>query len=224
MPQPTVLYGASGLPIQVDPTHQAARVSVRPMELLGSYSIAALSGIMAAGIAGNSPVFCFRWAPVDTTRVALVRKLRFTAGNLGTAFTAGGVTIAAFIARTFTVIDTSLGTVLTTSGNNQKRRTSHAASANVAAQVGISATAAQVAGTRTLDANAFATFTTAVPNTAGSVLVPQPGYLIDPTEAGKYPQVLAVNEGIIIQATVPATGTWTFAVDMDWDEALPSIF
>ena len=224
MPQPTVLYGASGLPIQVDPTHQAARVSVRPMELLGSYSIAALSGIVAAGQAANSPVFAFRWAPVDTTRIALVRKLRFTCGNLGTAFTAGGVTIAAFVARAFTVQDTGGATALTTSGNNQKRRTSMAASALVAGQVLVSGTGVLTAGTRTKDANAFATLTTAVPNVAGSVVVPQPGYLIDPTEAGKYPQVLAVNEGIIIQATVPATGTWTFAVDMDWDEALPSIF
>jgi hypothetical protein len=220
MPQQATLVSPTNPSVgqTIDPTHQAGRVSIRPAELYGSYSIAALSGVVGAGQSANSPVFCFRWAPVDTTKVALVRKLRFTAGNLATAFTAGGVTIAAFIARGFTVIDTGGAAALTTSGNNQKRRTSMAASANVAGQVLVSGTGVLTAGTRTKDANAFATISTSVVNTAGVVLIPPPGYLVDPTEAGKYPLVLAVNEGIIIEATVPATGTWTFAVDMDWDE------
>jgi hypothetical protein len=221
VPQPTVLYGASGLPVQVDPTHQAARVSIRPIEygLLGSYSVGSLSGIMAAGLAGAAPVICFRWAPTDTSKIALVRRLRFTAGNLATAFTAGGVTIAAFVARSFTAIDTG-GAALVTSGNNCKRRTTQGASLLASGQVLVSQTATLTAGTRTLDANPFATITTAVTATAGIPIIPMPGLLYDPTVVGHYPLTLAVNEGVIVQATVPATGTWTFGWDIDWDEVV----
>jgi hypothetical protein len=219
VPQPTTLIGQSGLPAQVDPTHQALRASIRPTDfgLLGSYSIAALTGIEAATAAANSPIFTFRWAPVDPTKIALVRRLRFTAGTLGTAFTAGGVTIAAFVCRSFTVIDTG-GTALTTSGNNCKRRSSMAPSALTAGSVLITTTGVLTAGTRTKDANAFATITTAITAVAGTPIVPLPGLLYDPTEVGHYPLVLANNEGITIEVTVPATGTWTAAVDMDWDE------
>jgi hypothetical protein len=37
-------------------------------------------------------------------------------------------------------------------------------------------------------------------------------------EADSYPLLFAQNEGFIIRATVPATGTWAFAVTVDWNE------
>jgi hypothetical protein len=39
-------------------------------------------------------------------------------------------------------------------------------------------------------------------------------------EAAEYPLVLAPNEGVVIEATVPATGTWTFYAGFDWEERL----
>jgi hypothetical protein len=36
--------------------------------------------------------------------------------------------------------------------------------------------------------------------------------------AGDYPLALANNEGFIIAATVPATGTWNLSVATDWEE------
>ena len=220
MPQPTVLYGASGLPMQVDPTHQAARVSVRPMEFTtggGSYSIGRVSGIMAAGLAGASPVVAVRWNPSVSTMVCLVRRIRFTAGVLGTAFTAGACTFAAFMNRNYTTAATG-GTQLTLGGLNMRRATKFPPSQFATSSISVSATATLTDGASTQDANPFASFDTSVPNTAGVVLVPLPGNLFDPTEAGRYPLVLQNNEGYVIQATVPATGTWTFSWDMDWDE------
>ncbi len=217
MAQPITLVGPTFIPIQVDPAHGAARVSIRPQEVDGAYSVGSLSGIMAAGLAGASPVVCFRWAPVNGKSLALVSKVRFTAGNLGTAFAAGGVTIALFIARAFTVIDTG-GGALTTSGNNMRRRSSFPPSQLPAGQIVVSATATLTAGTRTLDANPIGALATSVPGTAGSITAPMPGMLFNNNETGKYPIVLQPNEGLIIQATVPATGTWTFAWDMDWVE------
>ena len=221
MPQAATIQPTSGGPfLQVDPTHQAGRISIRPMEYGprgGAYSIGSLSGIMAAGLAAASPVVCFRWAPTDNKTLALVRRVRFTAGNLGTAFTAGGIQINMFVARAFTVIDTG-GAALTTSGNNAKRRSSFPPSQLTAGQIVVSATAALTAGTRTKDANPCGAIGTSIAATAGNIVVPMPGLLFDNGEAGKYPLVLAPQEGFCIEATVPATGTWTFAWDMDWDE------
>ena len=36
--------------------------------------------------------------------------------------------------------------------------------------------------------------------------------------AGEWPLVLGANEGVVIQANMPATGTWTFSLDTEWDE------
>ena len=36
---------------------------------------------------------------------------------------------------------------------------------------------------------------------------------------GEWPMILApTGEGFVIQATVPATGTWSFGCGIDWDE------
>jgi hypothetical protein len=35
---------------------------------------------------------------------------------------------------------------------------------------------------------------------------------------GELPLVLATGEGIVIEATVPATGTWSWVASIDWDE------
>jgi hypothetical protein len=55
-----------------------------------------------------------------------------------------------------------------------------------------------------------------VPNTAGATLV-SPFAMFD-QRPGEHPLVLAQNEGFVIQATVPATGVWFFAVKADWVE------
>jgi len=33
-----------------------------------------------------------------------------------------------------------------------------------------------------------------------------------------HPGVLTENEGFVIEGTVPATGTWTFTIKVDWEE------
>jgi hypothetical protein len=35
---------------------------------------------------------------------------------------------------------------------------------------------------------------------------------------GEPPMIFAQNEGFIINATVPATGVWGFAITSEWDE------
>jgi len=35
---------------------------------------------------------------------------------------------------------------------------------------------------------------------------------------GEHPPLFVQNEGFVIQASVPATGVWQFAVMAEWDE------
>ena len=80
-----------------------------------------------------------------------------------------------------------------------------------------SSTAALTAGTKTLDANPIGQIAFSV-GTAASVIYVNRTTLYDAQEVGAHPIVLASNEGVIVRATVPATGTWQFGVTIDWAE------
>lgn len=197
---------------EVETATKALRITPKPIDYgsLGIYSIAGVSGVMAAGLAANAPIFAFRWSSAN---IGVLKKLVLSAGNTATAFTAGVVAFNAFIARSYTVNDTG-GTAGTLTGNNQKLRTSMGTT--VLGDVRWSATATLTAGTRTKDANPFASLVSSIPAVAGTPLIP-PAELFA-ARAGDYPLVLAQNEGFVIEATVPATGTWTFAVTAQWEE------
>jgi hypothetical protein len=89
---------------------------------LGIYSEGQTSGLMAAGLAANSPIFAARWG--DATRFALIKRVIFSAGNDATAFTAGSFLFKLFVARSFSVADTG-GTSMLPVTNENKLRASH---------------------------------------------------------------------------------------------------
>lgn len=179
------------------------------------YGIGLATGVMAAGLAAGSEVFQFRWT--STTRLCLVRRVLVSAGNLGTAFAAGGVTIDMAIARAWTAAGTGGGAATLTT-NNAKLSTQFDTTALGEAR--IATTAALGAGTKTLDAQALASAFSAVPNSAGAVVMP-PTELWAADGQDEYPLVLAAEEGFVIRVTVPATGTWTGGVAVRWDEIKP---
>lgn len=213
------IQGSSGNIADVDANTGGLKVNERPINVgaLGSYSVCGLSGIMAAGLGSAAPVYAFLWKPTTpTTALALIRKIRFNAWNLGTGFTAGVWTFNFFMARAFTVQDTG-GGALTLTTNNGKQRT---AFGTTQAAIQMSTTATLTAGTRTKDANPFRTLNGVVANSAFASGLPADVevYRAQPNE---WPIVLAGSgEGFVIEATVPATGTWTFAVTVDWDEVV----
>lgn len=201
-PAPTTYaYGPAGQPIS-------------PISggLLGSYSKSLTSGTMAAGLAANSPVYSFRYGG---TGIAIIRKVTISAVNAGTAFAAGNVTLQMFDARTFTASD-SAGTAGTLTGNNSKLRTSLATTG--VSDIRISSTATLTAGTRTLDTDPMSSILAAVPITTVNYPIVGQSNLYSAGQAGDYPLELATNEGFVIQATVPATGTWSLQVTVDWEE------
>lgn len=205
---------------EVETGTKAVRVVNRANDVgsLGSYALGSKSGIMAAGLAGASPIFSMRFTPtVAPTSLLLLKKLLFTASTLGTAFTAGSALFEAFVLRNYTVKDTgggslTLGTAVTTG----KLRTSQAISG--VDDFRISATATLTAGTQTADTNPFSSTITQIPATTTNYAILPADYPIFQVTPGEHPIVLAVNEGIVIRATVPATGTWSFSVKAVWDE------
>ena len=210
---PTIIQGNGGTNAEVEPGTRALRTVIRPNDYgaLGIYSKALTSGVMAAGLAANASVFQFRWG--SATNICLVKKVLLSAGGIA-AFTAGSLTFNMVPARAFT-INGAGGTAGTLTGNNGKMRTSMATT--LLSDVRVASTAALTAGTWTLDTDAIGSFSGSTTITAGTGLVP-PGTELFKHTIGEYPFALVQNEGFHINATVPATGTWTFSVQVEWEE------
>jgi hypothetical protein len=168
---------------------------------------------MAAGLAANSEILQFRWS--DATRLCVVTSVIFDGlSGSATAFAAGFGKIDMMVARSWTA-DGSGGTAATITGNNQKQRTSMGSTLLGASR--IASTAALTAGTKTLDAQAVGQYSAAFGTATSTQWVPTFDlFHIDP--GGESPLVLAQNEGFVVRATVPATGTWQFGVTVCWTE------
>jgi hypothetical protein len=210
------IAGNGGTVQEVEAATRAARVVSYPQDplTLGYYAIGIDNGttVMTAGLAANSPIVAFRWGNAN---LCLIRSIKFGLDST-TAFAAGRLDIAAFIARSFTVSDTG-GTTATLTGNNAKKRTSFGTT--LLTELRFSQTATLTAGTRTLDTQPFARIN-AINLTATGTTVIQPNTTIWQRDSSdEYPIVLAQNEGIVIQATVPATGTWFYSCNIEWMEA-----
>jgi hypothetical protein len=190
-------------------------VSLRPPEYgaNGAFALSLRSGTMAAGLAAGSEVFQFRWTNVD--RFCIVEEVSLWAGSI-VAFAAGFCGFDLIAARAWTA-DGSGGSAATLTGNNAKLRTGEMATSLVGA-ARIASTAALTVGTKALDAHALGAVGGSVPAVAGSALISPMGHLLSP-HSGRHPLVLAAEEGFAIRATVPATGTWTFGVNVRWTEA-----
>lgn len=200
--------------MEVEANTRAARVTLRPEDYgsLGIYSNGNVSGVMAANLAANAPIVSARWT--DAAKLCLIKRVTFSAAAGATVFTAGVALFNLFVARSYTVVDSG-GTSILPSGNQAKMRTSGMGT-TLFGDMRISSTATLTAGTRTLDSNPISSIAAGVLATAGSNIV-NPFAMVD-QRPGEHPLLLAQNEGIVIQATVPATGTWQFGVKIDWTE------
>ena len=214
------VQGNGGTVAEVDgTTYRALRVTVRPVDYgaLGSYRAAMVSGTMAAGLAGASDVFQARWTAASN--LALVWGVQIDGmGGSATAFAAGFATFRLFISRNWTA-DGSGGNAVTLTGNNAKLRTSMATSSMGSMRA--ASTAALTAGTKTNDAQPDGQITYTIGTVASVNYLAQVGLFGSSSlEDGGNPApiVLAQNEGVTVQATVPATGTWQFGVTMSWSE------
>lgn len=210
------IQGNGGTVADVDGTnYRAMRTTLRPYDYgaLGSYRLSLLSGTMAAGLAANSEVFQFRWS--DATRICVVTSVIWDGlSGSATAFTAGFAKVDMVVARSWSA-DGSGGVAATISGNNAKQRTSMGST--LLGAVRASSTAALTAGTKTLDTQAVGQYSAAIGTGTSVQWIPQFD-LFHADPGGESPLILAQNEGFVIRATVPATGTWQFGATVCWTE------
>lgn len=210
------IQGNGGTVADVDGTnYRAMRTTLRPIDYgaFGTYRMSLLSGTMAAGLAANAEVFQFRWT--DATRLCVVSAITFDGlSGSATAFAAGFGKLDVLVARSWTA-DGSGGGAATLTGNNQKRRTSMGTTLLGAAR--IASTAALTAGTKTLDAQGIGQYSAAFGTTTSTQWIPQT-QLFHQVGGVESPLILAANEGFVLRATVPATGTWQFGVTVCWTE------
>lgn len=207
------LAGNAATVAEVESVTRALRITPRPIDWgsLGVYEKMLASGIMAAGLSADSPVFSFR---NSSANVYLLNRVRLTMGGLDTAFAAGQATFKLFPARSFTVSDSG-GTAGTLSGHNGKLRASMSASG--LADIRIASTATLTAGTRTKDADPIAGITFGIGTAASAIYVP-PNTVLFEAAPDEQPFIMVQNEGFVVEATVPGTGTWCFGIDAKWTE------
>jgi hypothetical protein len=209
------IQGNGGSIAEVDGTSfRAMRTTKRPMDYgaLGSYSVTGRTGVMAAGLVANSEIFQLRWT--DATRLCVITSVHCSGGGSIAAFTAGVTNMELLVARSWTVAGSG-GTALLLTTNNQKLRSSMGTS--LVNDMRVASTAALTAGTKTPDSQPIGSLTSSVTATAGTPLWPA-AHLYEINENDGHPIILAANEGIVVRATVPATGTWTASIDVTWME------
>jgi hypothetical protein len=174
---------------------------------------------MAAGLAAASPGVLVRWGDASG-KLMVLRQLALEMNSLGTGFTAGLGLFELVKATAFTVADTG-GTAITPAAGKAKRRTAHADSAitDLRRRPPRRSPRARARSTRNRSLHIRAQ----IDVTANKVFVPALGgnphaLLFEAYQQRDIPLVLAQDEGFIIRATVPATGTWEFRVLMEWQE------
>lgn len=188
---------------------------------LGHYAASVQTGTIAAGAGANSEIFQFRWT--DSTRLCVITEIACDGMLAFTAFAAGSILLSTSICRVWTV-DGSGGNLVTLTADNQNLRASFGGSL-AASSVRTASTGALTAGTKTIDSQPVGQILShssggvgsATP-IIGSIYLPKLNLFKADIGSGEHPIVLVQNEGVVIRATVPATGTWTAGFTIKWME------
>lgn len=229
---PGVLLG-DGIngPAAIDALFKALRTTLRPFDALGFYGIHGNTSTYS-GLAANTPLFSMRWGSAAGLFVLLKVEI---AVITSVAASAAAITERQLVvARGFTTSDTG-GTAVTLTGNNAKRRTNMPTSLVTDMRFGTTITA----GTRTLDANPFASVlawaplnhtgveiggTGSGPTSAAWATAASLGMvkIFDATNGSHYPEVFAQNEGFIMRVGVaqPTGSTQQTFLNVYWAEAV----
>lgn len=206
----------------VDPTQQASRVSIRPLEwqgggnILGHYQMTAISGTIAASLAAASQLFCVRWA--DTTKLMVLLRLTVSLGVMTAAQTlANALDLEAVLARAYSANATG-GAQITPSNQSQKARSSTMGPSIFASlgEIRMITTAALGAGTQTLDTAGFGYGM--YPGNALGVAANVDLYRW--MSHGQHPIVLGLNEGFVVRTPTGfgAAATFKAGITMEWAE------
>lgn len=210
---------------QVDPTHAATRVNLRPLEHStqgiqgGHYKLVALYSNTAAKPAAASDIMSLRWTD---TRMFFVLKRVAMIGITTTLYTAAGTQDMALYRATGFSASPSGGTqVAPVAAGGQAMRTNNMKKSGLDGSSGVlfvSSGDTLTAGTRTLDTQPLGYIS--YPNGA-AVGSPWQYDLFEVRDFGEHPLVLGANEGIVIQTPIgnaQAAGVTKYAIIMEWAE------
>jgi hypothetical protein len=179
----------------------------------GAFHRTTVSGVMGANAAAKIPIYAFQWGSANY--YALIRRVKMSGLSNSVGFTPG---VAKFDMLTLRDFGEQLvgGSAVPLGSNNAKLRTSHNSSV---ASIMHSDTSALTGGIYTADTGPGTTesWIIGVGDQPFTPFSTAPMKLFDrPT--GEMPLLLATTEGFMIQATVPATGTWSFSITCEWEE------
>jgi hypothetical protein len=205
---------------QVDPTFEAQRTSLRPIEYTdkngitgGHYSIAGQTGLMAAGIADAAQVFQTRWV---SAKFFILKRLVLQFATV-TGFASGiGCPIQLWAAHNATASGTG-GAALAPSGTNKMRASMATSDFTVGGgDIRLATTAALAASAGQQLENAALKGCAGAPNIT---LVQGPPITLFDIAAGDHPIVQVAGDVLALLTKTPAaTGTWTMFLSMDWAE------
>lgn len=216
------IQGNGGVVAEVDgTTFRSQRITPRPVDhgALGAYCYGGFTGILPAALGANSEIFQFRWT--HASNLAVIRKIRISA-CVSTTFFAAGVPVQIDLVKSTGWSAAGTGGTAVSPAALMKRRTSMGSSLVASGDIRIATTAALGAGTKTLETVSLSSLVAAGPITAslnGEIIAP--GTILWQAEVGdgEHPLVLVQNEGFSIRSVaVPATGTWTAGITVDWAE------
>jgi hypothetical protein len=209
-----IIESTVGTATDVDAAFKALRVSLRPSEVLGWFSLGVPTGNLT-GVAVNGAIFSLRnigTNPLIIRRVGLnlVTTTGFTAAQ--------ELRFALNIQRAFTASDSG-GTQVAFTGSSNKHRTSLGTLTSVDCR--IATTSALTAGTKTSDVNDLTIVQAYAAAAAVGVTVPSSMNNLLSHDAGDYPIILVQNEGINIFNRIVwgAAGVGVAAVNIELAEA-----
>lgn len=215
----------SGIEAQVDASHKAIRVTSRPIEHQvgpdglngGHYSIAGITGTIAAGIADLSQVFQILW--LSEAKIFILKRLTVQCATLaGFAATSLGAPLEFILGHGATANGSGGATLTPTSVSNKMRTGMATSSFRTAGEIRIATTGALGAATnQTLEGNPISNCMGASNQTLVQTTQMDLWRQVD---NGTHPIILQSGDTGVIRVKTPAgTGTWSMAVWMEWVEA-----
>lgn len=212
------IQGNGGVTAEVDgTTFRSIRTTGRPLEYgaFGHYRLSTTVALVVSQ-AANGTLFSFRWG--DATRLCIPMYIRLECIQTAIATATIMPSFEVFVARGFTASD-SVGTAITLTGNNMKKRTSGMGTTLVTDIRKAAVAAGLTVGTRTLDAEPIMQMTTQQTITTAN----QQAYSkeLDFTNQADHPLVFAQNEGFIVRGPTVVfgiAGTANLVVEVAWAE------
>lgn len=213
----------SNVELQVDPTRNAARVQLNPIDTNGAggspgghYAIGAQTGAVAATVAAAADLFHVWWA--DPTRFFILKKL-VVGATTGTVYTTlSGLPLELILAHNATAVGSG-GTGLTMNTSNRVRQSFVPTALAASGEIRIATTAALTAPT------GFIVETNPISNISGAgfSLGTVPNQVLFDASGGDHPLILQRGDVLIVRAGPAgggASGVAVLSFQMTWAEAV----